>query len=903
MPWNPPTVVLLVGALATAASAQEIGDSSPDGLWRQTARASAAMQGTATTADGAPQGAGSLHQLDRSAFDARLSSAPHENTTRVEVSPAVISLPMPDGSYPRFAIVESPIMEPALAARFPEIRTYALAGVDDPSMRGRLDASPAGIHAMVLTRDRPVLIDPAAGSRSDLYASHADTSPPVQCAVEEARRVEPDSPVADSAGDGAGAPWVIQAVTNPSGDTLRTYRIAIATTGEYYQARGNNDLAVLLSIVVVMNRVNLVYQTEVAVSFVLAADTTDLFFTDPDTDGYTNNTECTMRGENVTVIGGILDDDAYDVGHVFGSGAGGCAGGANVCGANKANGASNLNTNPALAIDHEGFSGYKLVSHELGHQFGAGHTWSGTGGNCTAGQFAANSAYEPAGGTTLMSYSGTCGVSSNIQTTAADPYFLTHSFDQITAFVSSGNGSTCGTAAATGNTAPDVSAGSDYTIPRRTPFVLTGSAVDADGDDLVYTWEQYDLAPGQFIGGTDPGSGPLFRSFPPGPDPSRTFPQLSDIVNNTTTLGELLPQLFDRVGDPLTFRLTARDQRVTGGGADYDSVEITVQGAPFRVTRPTALMLFEAGCTEEVTWDLGGGIANQVDISISSDGGFTYSPLALGVPNDGSHEVQLTCDTSTTEGRMKVAAVDNIFFDISNTNFVVGNNPPEIAAEAQGGAVDGSCQFTATFTATITDACGINADTVTVDAVVQGDNADLSNLTFNPQQVDQSTVQVDGSVMVSNVSGGPATVLFDIAAADTCGLAGGVVAEAQVVDDVPPTIDVALSPALLWPANHKMVSVTATVVAADNCPGVSYVLTSVTSSEPDDAVMGGDGATSGDIQGVEIGSEDTSFDLRAERLGSGDGRTYTAVYTALDASGHQTDGAAVVHVPVSQGPN
>lgn len=898
------SLALALPAALAATPAAPAAAGSRDDLWQPLAASSTAPSTAPRAAAAGPLALPeSRHRLDRAGLDALLARAPREGKAAAVGAPPVITLPLPGGTYARFAVVESPIMEPALAARYPQIRTYALAGVDRAALRGRLDASPRGVHAIVLGAGGPVLVDPVAGGDGAIYRSAFDRSEPAACGVEEAaaglgKGLTSLSLAARGGAAAGGADGVaaLAAVSNPNGDTLRTYRIAIATTAEYYQARGGNDADVLASIVTVLNRVDMVYRAELAISFVLVADTDDLFFTDPDTDGYTNGDECTMRGENVTVTDGILDDGDYDVGHVFGMGSGGCAGGSLVCESGaKANGASNLNTN--AAPDQEGFSGYRLVVHELGHQFGASHTWSGSGGNCTAGQFAAGSAYEPGGGTTQMAYSGTCGAANNIQTTTNDTYFHTHSFDQITAYVAGGGA--CSSDAATGNSAPEADAGADYTIPRDTPFVLTGSADDADGDVLAYTWEQYDLAPGQFVPNADPGAGPLFRSFPPGPIPVRVFPQLSDIVNNTTTLGEMLPQL-DRVGDPLTFRLTARDQRQGGGGVDYDTAEITVQGEPFRVTNPNAPAVFGAGCTEAVTWEVGGGaIAGLVDVAISSDGGFTYAPpLAAGVPNDGTQEVVLPC-AANAAGRIRVAAVDNIFFDISNSDFNVAAVEPEVEASAVGGEVDAACQLEVTFTATVEDDCAVAAGDVEVEAAIASGSAELSNLTFATQQVDGRTVTVTGSALVANLMGGPATVRFDVEAADACGFTGGAFAEAVVADTTPPTIAVTLDPALLWPPKHKLVPVGATVVAADNCPGVAFALTALTSDEPDDAQGGGDGHTSGDIQGALPGTADTAFLLRAERQGGGDGRVYTAVYTATDGSGNEAGASGEVIVPKS----
>jgi hypothetical protein len=120
-----------------------------------------------------------------------------------------------------------------------------------------------------------------------------------------------------------------------------------------------------------------------------------------------------------------------------------------------------------------------------------------------------------------------------------------------------------------------------------------------------------------------------------------------------------------------------------------------------------------------------------------------------------------------------------------------------------------------------------------------------------------------------------------------------------VFDSIPPTIDVTLSPDVLWPPNHELHTITADVVVEDNCPISSFQRVGVTSSEPDDGI--GDGNFPDDIQDAEPGTPDTTFRVRAERMGGGDGRVYTATYQAEDGSGSTTDGAATVTVPHSRG--
>ena len=121
-------------------------------------------------------------------------------------------------------------------------------------------------------------------------------------------------------------------------------------------------------------------------------------------------------------------------------------------------------------------------------------------------------------------------------------------------------------------------------------------------------------------------------------------------------------------------------------------------------------------------------------------------------------------------------------------------------------------------------------------------------------------------------------------------------ASTQVLDITPPVIHVSVSPNSLWPPNHKLAAIAATVVAVDECdPNPQVRLVSVTSSEPDNGL--GDGDTAGDIVGAAVGTDDRSFQVRSERSGPGPGRTYTIVYKATDASGNTAQATATVVVP------
>jgi hypothetical protein len=143
----------------------------------------------------------------------------------------------------------------------------------------------------------------------------------------------------------------------------------------------------------------------------------------------------------------------------------------------------------------------------------------------------------------------------------------------------------------------------------------------------------------------------------------------------------------------------------------------------------------------------------------------------------------------------------------------------------------------------------------------------------------------------------PHTVALEIT--DNCGMADTCEATVTVLDVTPPEITVGLDRYVLWPPNHKMVDIASTIEVWDNCdPNPQITLVSITSSEPDDSL--GDGHHEPDIQGADFGTADSTFSLRAERMGLNFGRIYTIVYTATDFSGNVGTSTVYVHVPHNQ---
>ena len=600
--------------------------------------------------------------LDTDELQSVLAAAPFEFT---QSPPAEIALPNPNGEFTSFHVVESPIMAPELAAKFPEIKTFSGQGIDNPSETIRFDFTPAGFHAQILSPLGNYYIDPIQQLGETIYISHFGQG------LTQSDDFHVDEQVI-KLDDGSSGEQLVQEFSGnvaslTTGTELRTYQLAVAATGEYTAFHGGTVAAGQAAIVTAINRVNGIYETELAVRLQLVANNDSLIFTNASSDPYSNNNGGAMLGQNQTTIDNVIGNANYDIGHVFSTGGGGVAflGVVGVSGS-KAGGVTGLSspTGDTFYVD--------FVAHEIGHQFGGNHTFNGDSSSCSGGNRNASTAYEPGSGSTIMAYAGICG-NDNLQSNS-DPYFHSASFDEIVNYTTTGVGNSAATITSTGNNAPTVNAGGDFTIPANTAFTLTATGSDADGDALTYGWEQRDLGSQQDVNAGDNGSSPLFRSFSATTDPSRTFPRLSDLLNNTTAVGETLPT----TNRTMDFRVTARDNRSSGGGVNSDDMTVTIvnTGSPFQVTSQNTATTWTGGTTQTITWDVAGTTgssinAANVNILLSTDGGSTFSTtLASNTANDGSESIVVP-NLSTSSARIKVEAVGNIFFDVSNTNFTI----------------------------------------------------------------------------------------------------------------------------------------------------------------------------------------------------------------------------------------
>lgn len=600
--------------------------------------------------------------LDLSHLRSRLAAAPMERTPAAKNQAPVVDIPLPSGETIRFNVWESPIMEKGLADRYPEIRTYAGRALDNKSITIRFDLTPQGFHAMLFTQQYgTVFIDPLYHGQDQLYQVYAkkDFIPQANdlfsCAFQDKHESD-----------------LIHSNTQSArlfGDcNLHTYRLALSCNGEYAQFHGGTVPLVLGAMVTSMNRINGVYENDFAVRMNLIANNDTLIFLDAQTDPFSDDAGL-LGGENQAVTDDLIGDDGYDVGHIFGIGGGGYAYYAAVCSSGgKAFGYTGLGSPVGDPFDID------YVAHEFGHQFSGSHPHHGCGNNSSPSP----TLVEPGSGSTIMAYAGICP--DNVQSNS-DAYFHGYNLAEMSNFVIFEGGQTCGEHTPLDNAPPVVTnSGQSFVIPRNTPFSLTATASDPDGDPITYCWEQFDTELSTQPPLPTNTGGPLFRTFTPSLSPTRYFPSLSALANGGPFAWEVLPT----VARDMNFRVSVRDNAIGGSCSDQgDNVKISVDATsgPFVVTNPNALgIIWRAGGQEMVYWNTANTQfapvnCTAVDILLSTDGGLSYpTVLATNVPNYGFYPVDVP-NISTTTARVMVVANGNIFFDVSNNNFRINTVP------------------------------------------------------------------------------------------------------------------------------------------------------------------------------------------------------------------------------------
>ena len=618
------------------------------------------------------------YQADFEGLRQHLTNAP----SKLGGTPFTIVLPQADGTFETFAVAEYRLVSEALWQKYPLIRSYEGYALNDPAKKLRITVSPDwGLKGTIRRSDKVFeYIERAVKGQDTYYMVYDHRAFPekyktpgfiTQDMIEAPNQIR-------EVGTGRATIQNTPLVSERSLDVaepvkVKIYRFACAATGEFSQDHGGTKASVLAAMINYVAQLNAIYETDLDIRLILIDNVESILFLDPATDPYTGTSVGEWMSQNPSAMIQTIGFDTYDIGHVFaryqGGNAIGVAGG-QCCTDFKGRGCSSANLPYGAYF-------LSIIGQEIGHQWSGGHTWTYCGDPAQGGLGPGDApgvACEPGSGSTIMSYAGACG-SGNVQN-SSDLYYHVCSIVEIRNFVENGIGNTCGSEEITTNLPPVVTIPypNGKFIPKSTPFELTGTAVDPDGDAVTYCWEEADTGP-LVPPGQPQGNTPLFRTYPPTTSPSRTFPRIQSIAVNQNPPYELLPS-YTR---DLTFCLTVRDNRPIGSGVGIDTVEfkVTANAGPFRVTYPNASNItWHPGEYKEVTWsvantDVAPVSCKIVNIRLSKDGGLTYPiTLATGVPNSGKACVLVPNEPGTTN-RLRIDAADNIFFDISNNSFKI----------------------------------------------------------------------------------------------------------------------------------------------------------------------------------------------------------------------------------------
>ncbi|HMU47305.1 MAG TPA: zinc-dependent metalloprotease family protein [Chitinophagaceae bacterium] len=717
-----------------------------------------------------------LFNLNFEALKARLFSVTGNNAR----GSVVITLPNADGGLETFEVFEASNFEPELQAQFPDIRAFSGKGITDRYASLKLSISPQGIQTMVFRTEKDnEFIEPYSNDHAvySVYSSQRVKGNLAWTCYTDDQRMTSE----------LGSQLNKVEASGTSTGTIKTMRLAQSCNGEYANWFGATSSAqvglVLAAFNATLTRCNGVFEKDLAIHLNLIANTTSVIYYNPSTDPYsTSLSQWNLQLQRT--LTSVIGSANYDIGHMFGaSGGGGNAGCIGCVCVNPANNNSLAKgagiTSPFDGIPQGDNFDIDYVTHEMGHQMGANHTFSmsleGTGQNKEVGS-----------GITIMGYAG---ITSQDVAPHSIEIFHETSIAQIQANMAN---KTCPvTVNMVSNTAPSVSPVSNYTIPISTPFALTASATDAENDPLTYCWEQNDnstTSGNSSVASPTKTTGPNWLSFLPTSSGTRTFPKLSTILsglNVTPPLpgGDAIANIeaLSSVGRTLNFRVTVRDNSpynpgVTIGQTAFTDAVVTVSSAagPFAVTSPNTAVTWNEGSQATVTWSVNGTNGSPINCStvnilLSTDGGNTFPiVLAAATANDGSATVTVPTGNQSTTCRVKVEAVGNIFFDISNSNFTIG------AAVACGDPSGLASSSITENSATVSWNAVSGANNYTVDY-----KANSSGTWINATSATTAT-----SV---NLSGLAASTLYDWRVKANCTAGSGNYAQAQFTTATPPS--------------------------------------------------------------------------------------------------------------------
>lgn len=603
-----------------------------------------------------------VYSVDYQAFKNQIISG-------LKTQPIIVKFPTVQGVQ-KFLVKEAPSMSVRLTQKFPMIKSYVASGIEDPSATVRFSFGTDGFHAVIFYADGPTLyIDPYTKDCNSyiVYSrlSVLHSGPFFSCEVEENTATDP---------------FLRRFQRTADDGLLRIFRLALVCSGEYAEFHLNdqaisNDApealkkaAVLSAMNTSMTRVNGVFERDMGVRMQIIDNNDELIFLDPATDGITDGNAGAMINQVQTICDTVIGSDNYDIGHLFSVAGSGLAGLGVVCNdGNKAKGVTGRSFPISDPYDID------YVAHEIGHQFGANHTFN----NSCNGNRNNATAVEPGSASTIMGYAGICPP--NIQSNS-DDHFHSVSISEMWNRIQTS--ASCATTTLTDNTAPTVAELNDYFIPKSTPFILRASATDIDSNDVLsYNWEQIDPEIAPMPPSSESTSGPNFRSLSSSIFPDRYLPSLPTIVNgNTGSEWEVLPSVVRE----MNFSVLIRDNAAGGGNSTREDLKVfTVDIAPFAVDEPSASADWEVNSLQTITWTVGETDkfpvnCQEVSVLLSIDGGVSFPIfLASNIANDGSETIVVP-NTPTLSARIMVVAEDNIFYNVNASNFTISEQTTSV---------------------------------------------------------------------------------------------------------------------------------------------------------------------------------------------------------------------------------
>ncbi len=587
-----------------------------------------------------------------------------------------IYLPNESGEYEDFEISKTKLLSKKLSFKYKDIMTFVGISKKRNNVKARITVSNKGLSYWLRIPDKDdYFFQPVRNKKGFHYGylkSNVINQNNLNCKTELLKNNLLNSSL------------LTNNKTNNQ-NILKTFRIAIMGTGEYTSFWGDNDDSngdnsedAYRAVVNTINRVNEIYENELQIKLELISDSS-LLFSDPNLDPFTSS----LNDEAQSAMDSIVGNENYDLGHLFdygqSDGDAGCVG--CVCSSGVKGRAYSIHPfedNDGGVFRNDYFD-LDYVAHEIGHQFGAYHTFAFQTEN-------SGSNVEPGSGSTIMGYAGITG-EDDVQA-HGDPYFHYVSIKEINNYVS--NLSCTVTAVSITNNVYNIDAGEDYNIPKGTAYELSPIVNEPIPDQINFNWEQLDS--GQ-IGSSNFGPinvvGPIARSILPSTKKTRYIPNIERVISGNLTQtnpsrGSAWETVTD-VGRVLNWGITLRDLRDPNQGLisqDNMKINVSSNSGPFLISsQNSSNIIWEAGSKKIITWNVANTNKSPIEtetvtIFLSEDGGYTY-PIKLieKTPNDGEVEIIVPSSISSKNCRIKIKADNSIYFAINRNDFEVKQLP------------------------------------------------------------------------------------------------------------------------------------------------------------------------------------------------------------------------------------